>query len=999
MNFSTTSFFGYSIQKLIFIISLCVLSNYLVAQTTLQSVIGQNNLDKTTSFTKIQKAMDAYWTSQNVKNGFITDNGVSKKVPNWKIYKRWEYYWEQRVNQTTGEFPTTNSVVEYEKYLKTQNSLKKPSYNENWTNLGTNLSAGGYAGLGRINCVAFHPTDNNTFWVGSPSGGLWKTTNGGTSWTILNNSLPVIGVSDIIVPNNYAVSNTLYIATGDRDGGAIWSLGGGHVADNPSMGVLKSTDGGATWFSTGLIYITNQSKLVYRLLIHPTNNQILFAATSDGIYKTTNGGINWTLKTINNWIDMEFKPGDPTIMYASSDGYASTYINRSTDSGENWSFFSVAANGRRGEIAVTPNNPAVVYLLSANSAGGVYGVYKSINSGASFSVVNAGSPAGMVGYYTDGSGGNGGQGWYDWSIVVSPTDANTVFIGGVTTWKSTDGGVNWVANTCWTSYFGYNISGVPVTHADKHALVYQNSTTLFEGNDGGIYKTTNGGTSWTDLTNGLIISQVYRIGVSKTDNTKTLTGLQDNGSKLFNGAPNTWQDVYGGDGMECIIDNNNATSYMYVTYVNGEIHRNSNGFSTSSTTQISANIPGGQPIGAWVTPYVMHPTNSAILYAGYDRVWKTTDRGNSWTSVSQVLSSSAKLRSLAISPVNTNVLYAADQTNMWRTVDGGATNWSTVTLPTTSNTITYIAVKNNDPNTVWITYGGYDGNRVYQSTNGGFSWTNISSGLPNLPVMCIIHYKVATDRDVLFIGTDMGVFVKDGTNNWIMFSNGLPSVVVTELEIFYSPGNNKLRAGTYGRGLWETNIDAVLPMELSSFTAEFKNNSVSIKWTTETEVKNYGFEIERKSKNTQTDKWAKIGFVNGSGNSNSKKNYSFEDKNIKYGTYLYRLKQIDDNGQFMYSKTIEVFTSSIPQSYSLEQNFPNPFNPVTTILYQIKEQGLVQLKIYNLLGEEVITLVNEIKPIGYYSSNFDASDLPSGVYIYSLKVNDFVQTQKMTLLK
>ena len=153
----------------------------------------------------------------------------------------------------------------------------------------------------------------------------------------------------------------------------------------------------------------------------------------------------------------------------------------------------------------------------------------------------------MLGYYTDGSGGSGGQGSYDWCIAISPTDANTVFIGGVTTWKSTNGGTTFSPNTNWTSHPFYNISGVPVTHADKHALVYQNSSVLFEGNDGGIYKTTNGGTSWTDLSNGLVISQLYRIGVSQTNVNTVLTGLQDNGSKLYN--TGFWSDVKGGDGM------------------------------------------------------------------------------------------------------------------------------------------------------------------------------------------------------------------------------------------------------------------------------------------------------------------------------------------------------------------------------------------------------------------------------------------------------------------
>ncbi|MBL1215771.1 MAG: T9SS type A sorting domain-containing protein [Ignavibacteriae bacterium] len=961
-------------------------------------------------FKEIQKSIDDYWKGENVKNGYYIENGEKRKAPGWKLQKRWEYYWEKRVNQKTGEFPTTTSIDEYQKYLESQNSLYKANYSENWTNLGTNTSAGGYAGLGRINCITFHPTDVNTFWVGSPSGGIWKTTNGGTSWTILNNNETVIGVSDIIV--DYTNTNVLYIATGDRDGGSMWSLSGGQGNDNNSIGVLKSTDGGNTWNTTGLSFSASQVTRITRLLIHPVNNSILFASvwtgssSSSGIWKSTDGGANWIKKTSNLWIDMEFKPGDPTIMYASSYGYGSTLINRSTDSGENWSFSTVAASGRRGEIAVTPNDPTIVYLLAANSGGGVDGVYKSTNSGSSFSKVNANSATepGMLGYYTDGRAPATGQGSYDWCIAVDPNDANTVFIGGITTWKSTDGGVNWTANNNWTSYFGYNLSGAPVVHADKHALVYQNSSSiLFEGNDGGIYKTTNGGNNWTDLTNGIIISQIYRIGISQTDANVVLTGLQDNGSKKYIGGLNTWVDVTGGDGMECIVDFNNATSYMYATYVRGQIYRNSNGFSTTSTTTISANIPGGQPTGAWVTPYIMDPTNAAILYAGYDQVYKTTNRGNSWTSASQQLSAVTKLRSLAIAPSNTLVLYSADQTNLWKTTDGGATNWTSITLPgTPTSSITYIAVKNNDPNTVWITYGGYQaGEKVYQSTDGGTSWTNISTGLPNLPVMCIVQYKTATNRNVLFVGTDVGVYVKDGTNNWASYSNGLPNVVVTELEILYSGGTDKLRAGTYGRGLWETDIDAGLPVELVSFKGNTGYDNILLNWQTATELENYGFEIQRNSIGAKTvmDNWENVGFVNGHGTSSSPKEYSFSDSEITSGIkYFYRLKQIDNDGTSTYSKVIEVDAPLI-SSFSLDQNFPNPFNPATRIKFALPTESNVKLLITDLLGQEITVLVDKEMSAGNHEAVWNPDNVSSGIYFYTINISSLDKTESFSKTK
>ena len=991
--------FGY-IKQLLAVCLAVLLCNTGTAQNKDALSFFSQQPDSTETFFSMQKRFNDFNIAGNIKNGVIIKDGKKQKVPNWKIFKRYEYYAEQRVNRITGEFPNTNSLLEYNKSLNGLNKIS--NYTASWVNLGTNTSSGGYAGLGRINCVAFHPSDPNTYWAGSPSGGIWKTTDGGSSWVILNNSQQVLGVSDIVLANDFATSNTMYIVTGDRDGGSMWSLGGGQAADNVSIGILKSTNGGQTWGTTGLTYAPSSSRIVYRLLAHPSNNQILIASTNNGIYKSTDAGASWTQKNTNRFIDMEFKPGGPATVYASTYGYSSTYVSKSTDTGDNWTLTSTITNGRRSELAVSANNPAVAYLLVCNSGGGLFGVYKSTDSGSSFSQINSNTSQNMLGYYSDGSGGTTGQGTYDLCIAASPTDANTVFIGGVNTWKSTDGGVTWNINNMWTDYSGYNFSGAPVAHADKHVLSFQSGTALFEGNDGGIYKTTNGGTSWNDKTIGIVISQIYRIGISNTDATKILAGLQDNGSKKYNGAVSTWSDVYGGDGMECIIDFNNAASYMYVTYVNGEIQRSTNGFSTSYTTQISANIPGGQPTGAWVTPYIMSPANSAILYAGYDQVWKTTNYGDSWTSASQQLSASTKLRSLAIAPSNTNVLYAADLTQMWKTTDGGATNWSAITLPSNSNSITYIAVKNNDPNTVWITYGGYsDGAKVYESTDGGGTWSNISAGLPNLPVMCITYYKTITDRKILFAGTDVGVYVKDGANNWSSFSNGLPNVVVPEMEIFYQSGADKLRAGTFGRGLWETEIASIFPVELTGFTAKSDGGNVTLNWSTATEVSNYGFEIQRavSSGNHSETNWQKTGFVRGSGNSNSPRSYSFTDKTIKEsGKYLYRLKQLDETGSFEYSKQIEVELGPV-KNYTLRQNYPNPFNPLTVIGYSLPAAGKVTLKVYDILGKEIAELVNEEKPAGQYEVKFDASRLTSGVYLYTLKAGNYSETKKMVVIK
>ncbi len=262
---------------------------------------------------------------------------------------------------------------------------------------------------------------------------------------------------------------------------------------------------------------------------------------------------------------------------------------------------------------------------------------------------------------------------------------------------------------------------------------------------------------------------------------------------------------------------------------------------------------------------------------------------------------------------------------MWKTTDGGVTNWTSITLPSTSTSVTYIAVHPTDANTLWITYGGYvAGQKVYESTDGGVNWTSISTGLPNLPIMSIVHNKSVTSKNILFVGTDLGVYAKQGANDWVEYNSGLPGVVVTELEIYYNPsGTDKLRAGTYGRGLWETEILSPVPVELTSFTANQKGNSILLNWTTATEVNNYGFSVEQSS--TLFPNWKERAFIEGHGNSNSIKNYSYVDNSTEGGNLKYRLKQIDTDGSFEYSEEVEVVFNKA-YKYSMEQNHPNPFN-------------------------------------------------------------------------
>lgn len=752
------------------------------------------------TFKEIQSAFYDYWKDRPIEKG-----------QGYKPFKRWEWFTESRL-LPNGDFPSSSITWdEFQKYYSKQNfekqsnTQKSAQSNANWTFKGPSTTPGGYNGLGRINCMAFHPTNPNIFWIGTPAGGLWKTITGGASWTTNTDNLPVLGISDIAVnPTN---ANIMYVATGDGEiSFSLTSIGSFTAGDTKSIGILKSTDGGTTWNTTGLNWNVTSQKLIRRLIINPSNPQILIAAASDGIWRSTDSGTTWSNVQSGYFMDLEYKPGDPTIVYAATyNNSGNAQIYRSINSGATWSLITTLPNVTRINLAVSANSPTLVDALCTKIDQGLAGLWYSSNSGASFTQYYNSDCANNLLKGTYNASGCGGQGNYDLAYAINPNNVNDIWLGGVNTWNSTDGGNTWFIKTMWNSNTSINPNNVPVVHADKHFIAFHPLLpgTIFECNDGGLYKTTNSGASWTDLSNGLQISQIYRVGASQTVDNNIICGLQDNGSReIYN---NNWYEQTGGDGMECIIDYSNANT-EYASYANGVIYR-TNDFWANQTT-ISANIPGGQQTGAWITPFVIHPSNPNILFAGYDKLYKSTNQGNSWVAISPVLDVSL-LYSIAVSPSNTNVIYAASQGLLFKTINGGA-NWTSVSFAISNVKISYIAVDPTNSQKVYITLSGYSsGNKVIMSSDGGTNWINYSGTLPNVPVNCIVYQNGSNEG--LYIGTDLGVFYTDGTmSDWVPYQTGLPNVIVTELEISYN--NNKLWAATFGRGLW--NSDLFVPLSV-----------------------------------------------------------------------------------------------------------------------------------------------------------------------------------------
>lgn len=736
--------------------------------------------DPDAKFEDTRNAFSKYWEGRSN----IRHNG-------WKVFKRWEYI-NQDLVQPDGKLPSPDLIInEYNSYFNRLDA--RLSSNGNWSQVGPvaapSNQTGQPNGLGRVNGICFHPSNANIIYVGSPSGGLWRTNDGATTWNVLTTSTPTLGVSSILLhPTN---TNLILIGTGDRDAG-----------DAPGMGVYKSTDAGVTWVASN----TGMGNLTVGMMIrHASNPDIILAATSGGIYKSIDGGANWTRKSSNTsaYKDIRFKPGDPTTVYATEGGR----FYRSTNTGDSWTqVTSGIVTGTRMVIGVSPSSPSTVYLCQTN---GVFaGLLRSTNSGTSFTTQST-SPN-LMDYECDGSGSNT-QAWYDLCIAVDPNNANIIYVGGVNIWKSTNAGVSWSINTHWVGS-SWGVSCAPSVHADIHSLDYSPvDGNLYTGCDGGVYKTANGGTTWTDISSGLAIAQVYKIGQSATKQTLAMNGYQDNGTSKNTGA--NFITVIGGDGMECIVDYSD-TNYRYGSIYYGDIYRTSG----SGYVAIAGNgINGINESGGWVTPYILHETVASTMFIGYGNVWRSTNvktspsNSISWTKISS--GETSKCIVLEQSPANVDLLYVVRNGSLKRSENANAVSptWSSCTLPggTTPSDL------EAHPTNASIVYASA-GNKIYKSTDKGASWINISGTLPSVVYNCLVYDK--NSNEGLYVGNKTNVFYKDATfSDWVPFSTGLPPVDVRELEIYYdvaNPANNRIKAATYGRGLWQSdlyNVFAVTP--------------------------------------------------------------------------------------------------------------------------------------------------------------------------------------------
>ncbi len=765
------------------------------------NVTNKADNKSTTNFYTIQEAFKNYEKEQIKNERDLRETKVTAsegKFPGYTQYKRWENYMEPRVYPSGNITLPSFKQQEFYKYLQSayyhaRNTTARNATG-NWLPLGPTgtVTNGDWSGAARVNFIRFDPVNSNIMWTVSPLGGLWRSANGGVNWVVNNSDqLPLIGCSDIAI--NPLNPQQMYLATGDANGM-------GSQLTISSIGILKSIDGGNTWGSNTLNWQVSWGRVVYKLLINPVHPDTVLAATSVGLLRTIDGGGNWITMQAGIFTDIEFKPGNSNIVYACSGVNSNGTFYKSTDGGGSFvpisSGLPLPANVARLEIGVTASDSNYVYVVGVKkSTYDFYGFYRSVDGGDNFTI-RANTPNILLGLPKS-------QAWYNLSMAVSPIRRDTILVGATNIYRSLDGGLTW------TKHSSENGGFIPYVHPDHHSLEFLPGTdaVYFSGNDGGIFKTTDYGTTWNTMNEGLQIAQMYKLGINPFDPYTILTGHQDMGTQTLYGGnwhiftPNT------GDGMECIYGYT-QDSIRYLESYEGRIIQTYNNFPLYNVV-CSTSTTGVHAKGNWITPIVMNPLNENSLLVGKAQVWRTVDAGVSFTQVGDVSAGGTNLVALAYATSDSNFIYAAKSNHLFVSTNGNTFSERTGILPVALASITSIRVCATNPAKVWVTFSGYNTTtKVWYSPDAGLNWSNYSTGLPNLPVNCIVYQHASNDG--LYVGTDVGVYFRDNAlASWQPFFTGLPNVDVEELEIAYEIG--KIRAATNGRSLWESDLAVVVP--------------------------------------------------------------------------------------------------------------------------------------------------------------------------------------------
>lgn len=663
---------------------------------------------------------------------------------------------------------------------------------------------------GRVTDVVGDPANANKFYVGSASGGVWKTTDGGATFTPIFDGQGTLAIGALALdPRD---SNILYVGTGEAN------PGGGSVTQ-PGDGVWRTSDGGATWQHLGL----DQTVETGRIVVDPKNPNNLFVAAMGnlfshsidrGVYRSQDAGATWTkvlfVSDAVGAIDLAIDPVTPTRIFAATwerlrTPAARLYAGpgsglwRSTDGGTTWTALAgglpaSSTQPSRIGVVVAPSSPNTVYAIYSKTDNSLDGLFRSTDGGTTWTRQSVTGLASII----------GAQGFWSGRLFVHPTNPSDLWVDGVGLAHSTNGGASFTA-----------VSGL---HADQHTQWFSpaNPAVILKGNDGGLYRSTNGGGTWTHFTN-LPISQFYTVEAHPLEPAKIYGGLQDNGvQRTTTGQTNDWASIVGGDGLEVHVDPL-STQVIYAESQFGALRRSTNGGSsfTSATSGLTGRL-------GWKTPIAIDPASTgtgttSTVYAGSHMLFRSTNSAGSWTAISGDLTNGNQgvgtvvfgtITTVAIAPTNKNTIYiGTDDGNVWITRNAGA-SYAHIDANLPDLWVTKVAVDPNDDAIAYATFSGFRVDQplahVFRTTDHGTTWSDISGDLPDAPVNALAIDP--RDSATLYVGSDVGAFVThDLGANWAPLGVGLPDAVVSDLKILPGPPAT-LYAATYGRSIYSIEL-------------------------------------------------------------------------------------------------------------------------------------------------------------------------------------------------
>lgn len=698
-----------------------------------------------------------------------------KGYQRWKHANEYKYYPSGKRDQVDPYF-VKNAFTAFQNI-----AIESISFNNGWNELGPfridSISGQYSAGLGRVEDHYVDPNDTNTMYIGSRSGGFWKTNDGGITWQGgMTDTLMASGVNTIAVsPTNH--DSILINIRNSRNG--------------YSHGIYRSVDGGTTWVLSNFNPTTlgfgglGSNFRIYKIAYHPTIPNMIFIGTNKGIFRSADNLQTWTVQyPVSDITDIKFHPTNPNMIYLANTYYwgsVRNHILRSVDLGLTYTQSSVIVgnNNSSGRISVSSDCNDCVYFASTN------GVWKSVDTGINFTFLNN-PPQSCLGF------------------AVNDLDTSNMVYGYVDVMATQDGGNTFNQVTWWSlgssqhgpgNFQNRYQNSTAYVHADLHPAKCVNGV-FYIGTDGTFSKSTDHGNTWQILNQGTPIRENYKLGVSQSNHFRSVSGSQDNGTSIK--LRDTWLEFYGADGMEGIIHPLNDDWIISSLQYGGRRRTKDGGQSQSGVT------PPNNGDAYWEAPIAYDPNNQMRVYDFRDSIYVSEDFGSTWSYIGKPNSFTGTIKQAAIAENSSNIIVVARNQYIDKSINGGTTFFSIKNnLP--NNTIQDIAFDPNNDDVIIVTYATYqnNNNKVYLTTNGGISWTNITYNLGNMPIHSVVIDH--TDSTNIYLGAEIGVYSKSMTSNtWSLYNPNLPNTTIEELEIVY--GSNTLKAATWGRGLWEFDL-------------------------------------------------------------------------------------------------------------------------------------------------------------------------------------------------